>query len=96
MVKRAHPPFCMLVENFFFECTSSESRKQESYVGLPRADGFIRPQKLFPVQKEKTMKTLKVILLMAVMTLGVARTTTAMQAGCCPSADCCASCNGCS
>ena len=49
----------MLVENFFFLCTSSESRKQESDVALPRADGFIRLQKLFPVQKEKTYEDAK-------------------------------------
>jgi hypothetical protein len=41
------------------------------------------------------MKTLKVMLLMAVIALGVAGTATAAQAGCCASADCCASCSGC-
>ena len=41
------------------------------------------------------MKTLKVVLLMVVIALGVAGTAKATQAGCCNSADCCASCSGC-
>jgi hypothetical protein len=40
------------------------------------------------------MKTLKIVLLMAVIALGVAGTAKATQ-GCCASADCCASCYGC-
>jgi hypothetical protein len=80
---------------FFFECTSSESRKSKNPTQDFPADGLVRPVQLFPLLKEKTMKTLKVVLLMAVMALGVAGTATARQAGCCPSADCCASCNGC-
>ena len=41
------------------------------------------------------MKTLKVMLLIAVITLGLASAATAAQAGCCASDDCCASCSGC-
>jgi hypothetical protein len=41
------------------------------------------------------MKTLKVMLLMAVIVLGITGAATAAQAGCCASADCCASCSGC-
>jgi hypothetical protein len=41
------------------------------------------------------MKTLKVILLMAVIALGIAGTATEAQAGCCASDDCCAFCSGC-
>jgi hypothetical protein len=41
------------------------------------------------------MKTLKVMLLMAVIALGVAGTAKAAHKACCPSADCCASCSGC-
>jgi len=40
------------------------------------------------------MKTLKVMLLMAVIALDVAGTAKA-HTTCCASADCCASCNGC-
>jgi len=41
------------------------------------------------------MKSLKVVLLMTVIALSVAGTAKAAQSGCCPSADCCASCSGC-
>jgi hypothetical protein len=41
------------------------------------------------------MKTLKVMLLMAVIALGVAGTAKAAHTACCPSADCCALCSGC-
>ena len=51
--------------------------------------------KLFPLLKEKTMKTLKVALLMAVIALGTTGTAKATQTGCCASADCCSSCSGC-
>ena len=49
----------------------------------------------FHFLKEKTMKTLKVVLLMAVIALGLAGTAKAALTTCCPSADCCASCSGC-
>jgi hypothetical protein len=41
------------------------------------------------------MKTLKVVLLTAVIALGVAGTAKAAHTTCCPSADCCASCDAC-
>jgi hypothetical protein len=41
------------------------------------------------------MKTLKVLLLMAVIAFGIAGTAAVAQAECCASADCCASCSGC-
>ena len=41
------------------------------------------------------MKNLKVLLLMMVITLGVASVAAAKHTGCCPSAECCASCSGC-
>ena len=41
------------------------------------------------------MKTLKVVLLMAVIALGMAGTSKAGAGWSCPSADCCASCSGC-
>jgi hypothetical protein len=41
------------------------------------------------------MKKLKLMLLMAVLGLGVASVTAAAHPGCCPSAECCASCSGC-
>jgi len=50
---------------------------------------------LFPLLKEKSMKTLKVVLLLAVLAFAVAGPAKAAQAGCCPSADCCSSCSGC-
>ena len=49
----------------------------------------------FHFLKEKIMKTLKALLLMAVIALGVAGTAKAAQTNCCASADCCASCSGC-
>jgi hypothetical protein len=39
------------------------------------------------------MKKLKVMLLMAVITLGLAGAAATAQAGCCASDDCCASCS---
>jgi hypothetical protein len=41
------------------------------------------------------MKTVKVMLLMAVIALGLAGTAKAAHKDCCASADCCASCSGC-
>jgi len=45
--------------------------------------------------KEKAMKKLKVVVLMAVVALGLAGTVKAAHTGCCSSADCCADCSGC-
>jgi len=41
------------------------------------------------------MKKLKVMLLIAVISLGVAGMAAAARTKCCSSADCCASCSGC-
>ena len=41
------------------------------------------------------MKTIRAILLVAVIVLGFAGAVKAANASCCDSADCCASCSGC-
>jgi len=41
------------------------------------------------------MKTIRAILLVAVIALGFAGAVKAANASCCGSADCCASCSGC-
>jgi hypothetical protein len=57
-------------------------------------DGYIRTTITISISKEKIMKKLKVMLLMAVIALGLAGAASAAQAGCCPSEDCCALCSG--
>lgn len=41
------------------------------------------------------MKKIRAVLLIAVIGLGFAGAVKAATKACCPSADCCASCNGC-
>jgi hypothetical protein len=57
--------------------------------------GWFHPQNNgYFYSKEKIMKKLKVMFLMAVIALGLAGAASAAQAGCCASEDCCASCSG--
>jgi hypothetical protein len=79
--------FCRRIFSAFRKKSQFEAR---------RADYLFRLTTTLSTSKEKTMKTFKVLVLMAVVALGLAGTAkAAAQTGCCPSADCCADCSGC-
>jgi hypothetical protein len=93
-MKQPRQSFGTQEEMFFCKLTFSEFRNQNQTQRLLRADAFIRQTITVPIQKGEAMKTLKVMLLMMVIALGLAGAATAAQAGCCASDDCCASCTG--
>jgi hypothetical protein len=89
------PFFGTRAEMFFCKCTSSESRRLPATLKNFPADDFVRPPTTLSSSKGEDYEDVEIVLLMAVIALGVAGTAKPTQAGCCPSADCCASCSGC-
>ena len=79
-------------------CSSANSHSAHLEIrtnhGAPSCGWFHPPTITISISKEKIMKKLKVMLLMAVIALGLAGAASAAQAGCSASEDCCASCSG--
>jgi hypothetical protein len=91
--EQTHLPFGTPEETFFYKPTFSAFRNRNN--SIDPSCGWFHPSTItISIAKEKIMKKLKVMLLMAVIALGLAGAATAAQAGCCASDDCCTSCSG--
>ena len=86
--------FGTAVETYFCRLAFSASRKNTSELARLLRISLSVHYNSFYSKRRRIMKTLKVVLLMAVMALGLAGTAAASQSGCCGSDDCCASCSG--